>query len=155
MFNTANGDVFAEYNKATLTTTPANFDFDAFVDASALLNLENIEDVSIFALLNPADMGDLRKSLGSDLKYVEAFAKQGYIGTVAGINVYGKKDAVAGTVIVATKEAVTMFNKKGTEVEQEREGNIRKNTIYSRKYYIAAMTNATKAVKMVKTPVTV
>ena len=47
------------------------------------------------------------------------------------------------------KEAVTLFNKKGTEVEQEREGNIRRNTVYSRKYYLAAMTNEAKAVKII------
>ena len=69
--------------------------------------------------------------------------------TVGGINLYTKKDAEEGTVVVATKEAVTLFQKKGTEVEQEREGNIRRNTIYSRKYYLAALTDETKAVKIV------
>ena len=34
-------------------------------------------------------------------------------------------------------------------MEQEREGNIRKNTVYSRKYYLAAMTNEAKAVKII------
>lgn len=43
----------------------------------------------------------------------------------------------------------TLFNKKGTEVEQEREGNIRRNTVYSRKYYLAAMTNEAKAVMII------
>ena len=52
-------------------------------------------------------------------------------------------------MVIGTKEAVTLFNKKGTEVEQEREGNIRKNTVYSRKYYLAAMTNEAKAVKII------
>ena len=56
---------------------------------------------------------------------------------------------MAGTVVIATKEAVTVFNKKGTEVEQERDGNTRQNTIYSRKYYLAAMTDETKAVKII------
>ena len=52
-------------------------------------------------------------------------------------------------MVIATKLAVTLFNKKGTEVEQEREGNIRRNTVYSRKYYLAAMTNEAKAVKII------
>lgn len=51
---------------------------------------------------------------------------------------------------MATKEAVTLFNKKGTEVEQERDGNTRKNTIYSRKYYLAALTDETKDIKIFK-----
>ena len=53
-------------------------------------------------------------------------------------------------------EAITLFNKKGTEVEQpprdSGDANIRKNTILSRKYYLAALTDATKAVKMILPP---
>jgi hypothetical protein len=154
LFNTVNAEVFAEFNKATLTSTASTFDFAAFVDAQAKLNLENLESVTLFGFVSPADMAGIRKALKEDLKYVEAFSKNGYVGTVAGINLYTKKDAVAGTIIIATKEAVTLFNKKGTEVEQpprdSGDANIRKNTILSRKYYLAALTDATKVVKMTK-----
>ena len=152
LFNTVNAEIFAEFNKATIVTTPSKFDFAAFVDAQSALNLENLEDVSIFGFVSPSDMGEIRKTLKEDLKYVEAFSRNGYVGTVAGINLYTKKDAVKGTIIIATKEAVTLFNKKGTEVEQPPRGsedaNIRKNTILSRKYYLVALTDETKAVKM-------
>ena len=148
MFNTVNDDIFAEFNKTGIEVPASSLGFDAFVDASAALNLENLEGVTLFAFVCPKDVAKLRKALKEDLKYVEAFAKSGYIGTVAGINVYTKKDAVEGEVIVATKEAVTIFNKKGVEVEQERDGNIRENTIYSRKYYIVALTDESKAVKI-------
>ena len=150
LFNTANADIYAEYGKATLSTTPTAFDFAAFVDASAKLGLENIEDVQLFGFVNPDDMAAVRKALKDDLKYVEAFARNGYVGTVAGINLYGKADATAGTIIVATKDAVTLFVKTGVETEQERDGNTRQNSIFNRKYYLAALTDATKAVKMVK-----
>jgi hypothetical protein len=69
---------------------------------------------------------------------------------VAGVNIYTKKDAETGTIVLGTKEAVTLFNKKGVEVEQERDANIRLNEIYSRKYYLAALTDATKVVKIVR-----
>ena len=150
MFNTVNADVFAEFNKATLKVNASAFDFAAFVDAAALLGSENLEALEIFAWVAPADMAAVRKALKDDLKYVEAFAKGGYVGTVAGMNLYTKKDAVAGTIVGGTREAVTLFNKLGTEVEQEREGDIRKNRIISRKYYLAALTDATKAFKIVK-----
>ena len=149
MFNTVNADIFAEFNKATLTVNATELNFGAFADAVAKLNLEKIEGVSIFAFVCADDMAAIRKNLGEDLKYVESFARAGYVGTVAGVNIYTKKDAVAGTVIVATREAVTIFNKKGTEVETERDADHRKNDIYSRKYYLAALTDATKAVKIV------
>lgn len=149
MFNTVNNDIFAAFHEASLTLVTSALGFDAFVDAAAMLNLENLEGVTVFGFVNPADMSKLRKALKDDLKYVEAFAKQGYVGTVGGINIYTKKNAETGKVVIATKEAVTLFNKKGTEVEQEREGNIRRNTVYSRKYYLAAMTNEAKAVKII------
>ena len=148
LFNTVNADIFAEYNKASLSVEASAPDFAAFVDAQAKLNLENLEGVSVFGFVCPADMAKVRKALKDDLKFVSEFSKQGYVGTVGGVNLYTKQDAVAGTIIVATKDAVTLFNKKGTEVEQERDGNIRKNTIYSRKYYLAALTDETKVVKI-------
>lgn len=148
MFNTVNADIFAEFNKATLTHAGTSYGFGTFADAVAKLNLEQIEGVSIFGFVNPADMAEVRKALNEDLKYVESFARAGYVGTVAGINLYTKKDAVSGTIVIGTREAVTIFNKKGVEIEQERDGDIRQNTIFSRKYYLAALTDATKAVKI-------
>lgn len=129
LFNTQNTDIYAAFNDATLTLVTPALGFDAFVDAAAMLNLEELEGVTIFGFVNPAEMAKLRKALKDDLKYVESFAKQGYIGTVGGINLYTKKDAASGKVVIATKKAVTLFNKKGTEVEQQREENIRRNTI--------------------------
>ena len=151
MYNTINADIFAEFRKATLESESAAFDFGAFVDAQAKLNLENLEGVSIFGFVCPADMAKIRKNLKDDLKYVEAFAKNGYVGTVAGVNLYTKKDAVPGEIIIATRDAVTIFNKKGVEIERDRDNDIRKNSIWSRKYYLVALTDATKAVKMTLT----
>lgn len=151
LFNTVNADIFTEFNKATQTVSASAFDFGAFVDAAALLNAENLEGMSIFAFVSPADMAAIRKSLKDDLKYVDAMAvRSGYVGTVAGINLYTKADAVAGTIVGGTREAVTLFNKKGVEVEQERDSDIRQNNIFSRKYYLAALTDATKAFKITK-----
>lgn len=152
LFNTVNEDIFAEYKKATLSVEASAPDFGAFVDAQAKLNLENLEGVDVFGWVCPADMAKVRKALKEDLKYVEAFAKQGYVGTVGGVNLYTKKDATPGEILIATKEAVTLFVKKGTEVEQPprdaADANIRKNTILSRKYYLAALTDETKVVKI-------
>ena len=148
MFNTVNADIFAEFGKATQVVTASAPNFDAFADASAILNLENVEGIEKFAFVCPEDMASVRKALKDSLQYVEAFARGGYVGTVAGWNLYTKKDAVKGTILGGTREAVTLFNKRGVEVEQERDADIRKNLIWSRKYYLAALTDATKAVKI-------
>lgn len=130
--------------------------FDAFADAVASLNVESTDNepeklsAMAFAFVNPLDTAELRKALGEQLKYVEAFARTGYIGTVAGVSIFTKKDAKRGTVVIATSQAVTIFNKRGTEIEQKREPNIRKNEIYSRKYYVVALTDETKAVRILK-----
>ena len=149
MFNTANGKAMAEFNKASLSAPVTAFDFDAFVDGVALFPTEN-EEVSIFALVHKDNMKEIRKNLKDDLKYVEAYVRTGYVGTINGVNLYVSNIATKDTIILATKKAVTYFTKKGTEIEQERDANIRKNTVYSRKYGIFAFTDATQAVKLVK-----
>lgn len=154
MFNTVNADIFAEFNKATQIVNVSAFDFAAFVEAIAALNSEHPERLAVFGFVAPEDMAAVRKALKDDLKYVEAFSKTGYIGTVAGMNLYTKKDAIPGTIVGGTREAVTLFNKKGIEVEQPprsaEEANVRLNTIFTRKFYLPALTDTTKAFKIVK-----
>ena len=156
MFNTVNADIYGEFKKAPMVVPVSKFDFASFADAVANLNIESTDNApsdvapQCFAFINASDTAELRKNLSEDLKYVEAFARAGYIGTVAGVNIYTKKDATSGTVVVGTRAAVTLFNKKGTEVEQERNADIRENSIWSRKYYLAALTNTTKAVRIIK-----
>ena len=148
LFNTMNADIFAEYKKGSLTVPASAPNFDAFVDAVAKLNMENEEGTEIFAFVNPKNKAAVRKALKDELKYVEAFARAGYIGSVAGVNIYDKLDAEDGEIVVATKEAVRLLVKTGTEMEQERDGNIRKNSAFSRKYYVAALDNDTKVVRI-------
>lgn len=155
LFNTMNADIFAEYKKGTQTVAATAPNFDAFVDAIAKMNVENDENIEIFAFVNANVKAKLRKALKDELKYVEAFARAGYIGTVANVNVYDKKDAEDNEIVVATKEAVRLLVKTGTETEQitknarsETAANVRKNTAFSRKYYVAALDNDTKVVRI-------
>ena len=148
MYNTVQGDIYGEFSKTGLEVPAAQFDFDAFVDAVAALNLENVEGIEIFAFVCPKDKAKVRKALKDTLQYVEAYARQGYIGSVAGVNLYDKADATEGEIVVAIRGAVTIFNKKGVETEQERDSNTRQNTAYSRKYYVVALTDESKAVKI-------
>ena len=148
MYNTVNADIYAEFAKTGIEVEVTAFNFDAFVDAGAALNLENLEGVFKFALVCPKDVAKIRKALKDDLKYVEAYATRGYVGSVGDIHLFTKADATEGEIIVATKEAVTIFNKKGVEVEDERDANTRVNSAYSRKYYVVALTDESKAVKI-------
>lgn len=148
MYNTVQADIFTEFNKTNLEVAGAAYGSDAFIDATAAFNRENVEGMEIFAFVHPKDKAKLRKALKTELLYVEAFARQGYIGTVAGVNLYDKADATEGEVVVGMRGAVTIFNKKGVETEQDRDKNTRQNTAYSRKYYVVALTDESKAVKI-------
>ena len=155
MFNTVQADIYGEFAKTGIEVSASAPNFEAFVDAGAALNIENLEGVTKFALVSPKDMGKIRKALKDDLKYNESYARSGYVGSVADIHVYTKADATEGEIIVATKDAVTIFNKKGVEVEvigqgtrSETAANVRENTAFSRKYYVVALTDESKAVKI-------
>ena len=47
-----------------------------------MFNTEN-DKPNVFALCHKEDVASLRKNLKDDLKYVEAFVRQGYIGMFA------------------------------------------------------------------------
>lgn len=161
LFNTTQADIFAEFKKATLSVEATAFNFDAFADAVALLNIEELKqngDIEVFGFVNAKAKANVRKALKEDLKYVESFARTGYIGTVCGVNLYDKRDADDDTICIGTRKAVTLFNKKGVEVEQTTknvrsadDANKRKNSAFSRKYYVVALTDETQAAKIVLT----
>lgn len=156
MFNTENADIFGEFEKAEIVVPVTEFGFDAFVDALAAIDIESGDNNPAdnaplaFAFVNSASMAEIRKTSKDLLKYPESFIRTGFVGTIAGVTLYSKKDAKKDEICLATRQAVTLFNKKGTEVEQKRDPDKRINDIISRKYYIAALTHANKAVKIVK-----
>lgn len=136
----------AEFEKATLEAPAAAWSFNAVVDAIAKMDLE-AED-GLFLLISPADQAAFRKALKDDLKYSEGFVRTGYIGSVCGVPVIVTKAVPANKGYLATKDAVTVFIKKDTEVEQDRDPDIRDNKFWIRKVAVVALTDATKAVKI-------
>ena len=136
----------AEFEKATLATTPAVWSFDAVVDAIAQMNLE--DESGLFLLISPADKAAFRKALKDDLSYSEGFVRTGYIGSVAGVPVVVTKAVPSGKGYLATKEAVTLFIKKDSETEYERNADTRLNSYWVRKVGVVALTDKTKVVKI-------
>ena len=136
----------AEFEKATLATTPTAWSFDAVVDAIAEMKLENEE--GLFLLISPADKAAFRKALKDDLNYSEGFVRTGYIGSVSGVPVIVTKAVPEGKGYLATKEAVTVFIKKDSETEYERDADTRLNSYWVRKVGVVALTDATKVVKI-------
>ena len=146
MINTFTEKAIAEFEKATLEVPTASWSFNTVVDAIAKMNLESEE--GLFLLISPADQADVRKALKDDLKYSEGFVRTGYIGSVCGVPVIVSKAVPAHKGYLATKEAVSVFIKKDTETEYERNADIRKNSYWVRKVAVVALTDATKVVKI-------
>ena len=144
MVNTFNDLAIAEYGKATLEAPAAAWSFDAVVDAIAKLGETQAE----FMLINPNALAGFRKALKEYLSYSEAFVRTGYVGSVAGVPVIVSAIVPENTAYIGTKEAVTLFIKKDTEVEQERDADKRRNDTWVRKYGVVALTDATKVVKI-------
>lgn len=152
MVNQITSEAVTEFGEATLTqacdfsTTSNSYVFNAIVDAIGRLNVEQEE--GFFILANPSAQAYLRKGLGQDLKYVEAFAKTGYIGSVVGLPLFITKAVPNSTMFIANREAVTNFIKRGVEVEQERDADTRANRLFIRQCNVVALTDATKVVKL-------
>ena len=119
--------------------------YDVIVDAISELNIE--DESKIFIVIPNKWKAALRK----DNDYVSArqgeVVYNGQVGTIAGIPVVATK-ALTDKAYVMTNEAVTLFLKKDVEVEQARDVDTRKNSIYLRDCYICALTDATKACKI-------
>lgn len=146
MINDFTTKAVTEFDKATLTVARTGFAFTDIVDAIAKLNTES-ED-GLFILVGIADLANFRKELKDDLKYNEDFVRTGYVGSVCGVPVIVTKAITNGNIYLASKEAVTLFIKKDTEVEQERDANVRNNKVYIRKVAVVALTDENKVVKL-------
>ena len=150
MTNDLTTKIVKELDKTKLVINSATWTFNQIVDAIAMFPDEEIS--GLFLLVNKAQVADLRKNLGDSLKYVEDFVRTGYIGTVCGVPVIATNAVKAGEAYLATKEAVTIFTKKGSEIEQERDANVRLNKIYARKVMLVALTDDTKVIKLTSAP---
>lgn len=149
MASDINSKYFAEVGKATLEQTYAKggaISYDTVVDAIAKMNLE--DESELFVFIGTDLKAQIRKD--GDFKSVNAgeIIVKGQIGTISGIPVAVSKLVPAKTAYVADKKAVKLFLKKDSEVEQKRDGELRKNTVIMRRVALVALVDATKVVKI-------
>lgn len=146
MVNDLSAKAVAEMGHATLAKSTTNYALADVIDAMALYNYE--EEGGLFMLVSLGAKAMLRKQLKDELKYSEDFARKGYIGSIMGVPVFESKAVPKDCAFIASREAVTAFVKKGVEIEQERDANVRKTTVYARKAMCVALTDATRVVMM-------
>lgn len=146
MVNAFTAAAVAEFDKASKELTPDAWSFFVVADAIAEMHLE--DESGLFMLISPADKAGFRRALKDDLSYSEGFVRTGYIGTVCGVPVIVSNAIPAGKAYIATKDAVTVFIKKDTETEYERDADTRNNSYWVRKVAVVALTDDTKVVKL-------
>ena len=149
MVNKMTADFITECAKATLTQTftkgsTISYD-DVIVDAISKLNLE--DESGVFIVIPNAWKAALRKDADYKAARMGEVVYNGQVGTIAGIPVIATK-ALTTAAYVMTNEAVKLFMKKDVEVEQDRDADKRKNSVYLRSAYICALVDSTKICKV-------
>lgn len=147
MINKMTSDFVEELQKATLKVTNASFGYDIIVDGISELNLEDEKDV--FIVIPNTWKKDLRKDADYKAARQGEVVYSGQVGAIAGIPVIATK-ALTDAAFVMTREAVKLFMKKDVEVEQDRDADKRKNSVYLRESYVCALVDATKICKIAK-----
>lgn len=132
------------------TTSSANYFFNKVVDALAVIDGKTEDEAGFSMLISPNQQAYIRKQLGDNLKYVEAFVRTGYIGNVCGIPVVMSKAVPDNCCFIVNSKAITYFNKKGVETETDRDKNLRDNVVYIRKVGLVALTDANYLVELAK-----
>ena len=149
MVNDMNEKYFKELAKANLSHKYTDkFSYDAVVDAIQLMNLE--DEAGLFLIIGNDLKAEVRKDPDFKAARQGEILFNGQIGNICGVPVLVSKLVPANTAYLATKEAVTLYTKKDSEVEQERDGEIRQNTVIMRKVNLVALTGGTKVVKITK-----
>ena len=148
MVNKMTSDFITEAKKATLGVTFATaIGYDVIVDAISALNVE--DESGIFIVIPNAWKAALRKDADYKSARMGEVIYNGQVGTICGIPVIAT-EALTTEAFVMTKEAIKLFMKKDVEVEQDRDADKRKNSVYLRTAYIVAMVDATKICKVSK-----
>ena len=146
MKNDLNNDFFVEIAKTSTLHTASKFSYDVVVDAIEKMNLE--DETGLFLLIGTDLKAVIRKDEDFNASRTGEMLYDGQIGAIAGVPVIVSKKVAKNTAFLATKEAVTLFNKKGIELEADRQKEKRINTEITRKVCLVALTDATKAVKI-------
>lgn len=148
--NSLNEEVIAEFAKGTQTATWTPGVASVLEALAEFPEDEVINASDKFILVNNADYIALVKDAMKNSMYVKDNTDTNSLGSVAGVKIYVSKLVPANTAYLATKEAVTIFMKKGFGVETDRDIEERCVTMVANTVNVVALTDAKKLVKLTK-----
>lgn len=149
--NSLNAEVIAEFEKGTQTATWTPGVASVLEALAEFPDDEVINASDKFILVNNADYIALIKDAMKNSMYVKDNTDTNSLGSVAGVKVYVSKLVPTGKAYLATKEAVTIFMKKGFGVETDRDIEERCVTMVANTVNVVALTDAKKLVVLSKT----
>lgn len=148
--NSLNAEVIAEFDKGTQTATWTPGVASVLEALAEFPDDEVINASDKFILVNNADYIALIKDAMKNSMYVKDNTDTNSLGSVAGVKVYVSKLVPNGKAYLATKEAVTIFMKKGFGVETDRDIEERCVTMVANTVNVVALTDAKKLVVLSK-----
>lgn len=149
--NSLNEEVIAEFNKGTQIVNSWTPTVASVLEALAEFPDDEVINASDkFILVNNADYIALIKDAMKNNMYVKDNTDTNSLGSVAGVKVYVSKLIPAKKAYLATKEAVTIFMKKGFGVETDRDIEARCVTMVANTVNVVALTDAKKLVVLDK-----
>jgi hypothetical protein len=148
--NSLNKEVVTEFAKGTQTSA---WSVDVASVLEALTQFPDDEVINAsdkFIVVNNADYVKLIKDAMKNSMYVKDNTDTNSLGSVAGVKIYVSKLVPADTAYLATREAVTIFTKKGFGVETDRDIEERCVTMVANTVNVVALTDAKKLVVLSK-----
>lgn len=149
--NSLNSEVIAEFGKGTQVVNSWTPTVASVLEALAVFPDDEVINASDkFLLVNNADYIALIKDAMNKSMYVKDNTDTNSLGSVAGVKIYVSKLVPAKKAYLATKEAVTIFTKKGFGVETDRDIEARCVTMVANTVNVVALTDAKKLVVLDK-----
>lgn len=148
--NDLNEKIIAELHKGTQVKYSFDHTFEGVIDGLAMFpDDEAIKADGKYLLMHKNDSAKLIKNAKDQLQYVEAYIRSGYLGTIAGVNIYNSKLCTEGEAFLGTREAVTTFVKRGVKLTPEYDANTRENKLTGNVVRLVALTDNSKVVRLV------
>lgn len=123
------------------------FNYDAFVDALAKLDLE--VEADHFIIMGNAGRAAIRKDADYKASRQGEILYTGQFGTINGLPCLFTKLIKDESAYITNKEAVKLFVKKDGSVEQDRDIETKDNTVVYDRYGVMALVDRTKSIKLV------
>lgn len=144
MVNNWTRKAVGEMMKSENVIACTNYDLADFADAISFYANQYEDQSGLFFLASMDMVPVLRKSLGAYLMYTEDYIRSGALGSILGVPVFTSKAVPANTIIMATREAVTAFQKTGVQVESDHDIDTKENRVVASRYAVIALTDETR-----------